>query len=294
MHGRGLAAVLPLHSGTGSGCYGSLQRCARKISADMRPSLESLRLPAQPCASFLDSSCKLLTVLSPRPMSRGSSGSTGRASFSNTVPDLQSEVTPSLEGPGLKRCPCGALFPLSMHRHCCSVCSATHGASHNRRCSRLQRTLLREGYAPRRFDRICRNEHCQRAVGNGFRTCCSYCQHGSHSRRCDMDAGQVAGSNMATGFVSTAGLGTVAPWTTPAPSLSQEEGQPLGNTVSEGQGLGALISEAAPLRECTLASNAQLESQCTASERQHVGPIASSSDEVSEIRLGSDFLQQLD
>ena len=93
-----------------------------------------------------------------------------------------------------------------------------------------------------------------------------------------------------------AGRGSVAPWITHVNSLPVEGGSvPLDAEDSEGRSSSALFSEATPLRESTIALEAQDERMCTAEDsEQRTGPIASSSNEVSEIRLGSDFLQTLD
>ena len=225
------------------------------------------------------------------------SGRPRREPSSLPVPQASQEVPPSSGDAQLQRCFCGALFPMSRHRHCCSVCAGSNGAMHGRRCERLQRALLRNGLAPRRRDRVCSSPTCNRMAGNGYHTCCSYCKYGRHSSRCNMESsghGQSAGGS--DGMPNEAGhgepsLGLVAPWT---PHLGFQSAvtvlTPPEESSSEGR--GDCIVQVATVQQM---SSSLCTSDSTAPEALALRDVpTASSDEVLEIRLGSDFLQTLD
>ena len=237
----------------------------------------------------------------PRSMSRRSR----RESTELPVPEMpeESSAEPGMMpqnrgGAQLQTCSCGALFPMSHHRHCCSVCAGSNGTMHGRRCEKLQRALLRNGLAPRRRDRVCSSPACNRMAGNGYHACCSYCKYGRHSSRCDVAS---SGNGQSTGGLggepnavdlNDSSLGTVAPWT---PHLVfRSEAAPLPYSAeSRSEGPAEWMVDEWMVPVATVQQVHQALGTATDTVALREVPTASS-DEVLEIRLGSDFLQTLD
>ena len=100
---------------------------------------------------------------------------------------------------------------------------------------------------------------------------------------------------LATGTNPGSGSGMVAPWIPHAAFPCAEAGlSGAAERHSEGRWVSTSLSVAAPLRECASAQDAQQVSSDFDAVEQTEVPTAFSSEEVSEIRVGSDFLQTLD
>ncbi|CAE7675956.1 unnamed protein product [Symbiodinium microadriaticum] len=91
--------------------------------------------------------------------------------------------------PPMQLCPggCQHEFCGPGHRHCCSLCAASLGRAHTRRCRQHQLWLARGQHgAPR--PSVCSCGGCSRLASMYHDTCCSKCSSSGstrHSRRCD-------------------------------------------------------------------------------------------------------------